>query len=120
MRACAQGVADYVKRAGVNDGGLIIGYDTRFASEDFGSAAAEVIAGNGTKVYLCPRATPTPVVKPPTGICQIYIGKLIGYSINSDKNQKRNVEFDFGAFIYEYDGALEIIGNIYEHDINKL
>lgn len=25
--------------------------------------------------------TPTPVVKPPTGISQIYIGKLIGYSI---------------------------------------
>ncbi len=39
-----------------------MGYDTRFASEDFASAAAEVIAGNGIKVYLCPRATPTPVV----------------------------------------------------------
>ncbi len=39
-----------------------MGYDTRFASEDFASAAAEVIAGNGIKVYLCPRATPTPVI----------------------------------------------------------
>jgi phosphomannomutase len=39
-----------------------VGYDTRFASEDFASAAAEVVAGNGIKVYLCPRAAPTPVI----------------------------------------------------------
>jgi alpha-D-glucose phosphate-specific phosphoglucomutase len=62
LRACAQGVARYLKRANLADRGLIIGYDTRFASEDFASAAAEVAAGNGIKVYLCPKATPTPVV----------------------------------------------------------
>jgi phosphomannomutase len=62
VRACAQGVADYLKQAKLASRGLIIGYDTRFASEDFASAAAEVIAGNGIKAYLCPRATPTPVV----------------------------------------------------------
>ena len=39
-----------------------MGYDTRFASEDFASAATEVIAGNGIKVYLCPKVTPTPVI----------------------------------------------------------
>ena len=39
-----------------------MGYDTRFASEDFASAAAEVVAANGIKVYLCPKATPTPVI----------------------------------------------------------
>jgi len=62
VRACAQGVADYLKQAGLAQRGLIIGYDTRFASEDFASAAAEVAAGNGIKVYLCPKATPTPVI----------------------------------------------------------
>ncbi|MBA7646838.1 Phosphoglucomutase [subsurface metagenome] len=62
MRACAQGVADYLKQAGLAQRGLIIGYDTRFASEDFASAAAEVVAGNGIKVYLCPEAIPTPVI----------------------------------------------------------
>jgi len=62
VRACAQGVADYLKQANLAQQGLIIGYDTRFASEDFASAAAEVIAGNGIKVYLCPKATPTPVI----------------------------------------------------------
>jgi alpha-D-glucose phosphate-specific phosphoglucomutase len=62
VRYCAQGVADYLKQAGLDGRGIIIGYDTRFASEDFAAAAAEVIAGNGIRVYLCPRATPTPVV----------------------------------------------------------
>ena len=40
VRACAKGVADYFKQAGLTDRGLIIGYDTRFASEDFAAAAA--------------------------------------------------------------------------------
>jgi len=62
VRACAQGVADYLKQVGLAERGLVIGYDTRFASEDFASAAAAVVAGNGIKVYLCPRAAPTPVV----------------------------------------------------------
>ena len=62
MRACAQGVADYLEQAGLADRGLVIGYDTRFASEDFAAAAAEVVAGNGIKVYLCSKAMPTPVI----------------------------------------------------------
>jgi len=62
VRACAQGVAGYLKGVGLAGRGLIIGYDTRLASEDFAAAAAEVAAANGIKVYLCPQATPTPVV----------------------------------------------------------
>jgi phosphomannomutase len=55
-------VADYLKQAGLAGRGLVIGYDTRFASEDFAAATAEVVAGNGIKVYLTPKATPTPIV----------------------------------------------------------
>ena len=62
VRVCAQAVARYLKQSGLASRGLVIGYDTRFASEDFASAAAEVVAGNGIKVYLCPRATPTPAI----------------------------------------------------------
>ncbi len=62
VRYCAQGVADYLKKAGLAGRGLVIGYDTRFASEDFAAAAAEVVAANGVKVYLAPEPAPTPVV----------------------------------------------------------
>ncbi len=62
VRHCAQGVADYLKQEGLTGRGLVIGYDTRFASDAFAAAAAEVIAGNGIKVYLTPAPTPTPVI----------------------------------------------------------
>jgi alpha-D-glucose phosphate-specific phosphoglucomutase len=62
VRICAQAVADYVKQSGLSQKGLVIGYDTRFASEDFAAAAAEVIAGNDIKVHLCLKPAPTPVV----------------------------------------------------------
>jgi len=62
VRVCAQAVANYLKQTGLASQGLIVGYDTRFASEDFASAVAEVVAGNRIKVCLCPKATPTPVI----------------------------------------------------------
>lgn len=62
VRACAQGVANYLKQARLTERGLVIGYDTRFASEDFAAAAAEVVAGNKIKVHLCSQAAPTPVI----------------------------------------------------------
>jgi len=62
VRICAQGVAQYLKESGLSRRGLVIGYDTRFASEDFAAAAAEVIAGNNIEVHLCLKPAPTPVV----------------------------------------------------------
>lgn len=62
VRICAQSVANYLNESGMADRGLLVGYDTRFASEDFAAAVAEVLAGNGIKVYLCKKSTPTPVI----------------------------------------------------------
>ena len=62
VRICAQALADYLKQSNLAPRGLLIGYDTRFASEDFAKAAAEVVCANGIKVYLCDRAVPTPAV----------------------------------------------------------
>ena len=62
VRICAQAVAEYLKQDGLDKRGLVIGYDTRFASEDFAAAAAEVMAGNDIKVRLCLKPAPTPVV----------------------------------------------------------
>jgi len=62
VRICAQAVAEYLKQNRLDKQSLVIGYDTRFASEDFAAAAAEVIAGNNIKVHLCLKPVPTPVV----------------------------------------------------------
>lgn len=62
VRLCTQGVAAYLKTAEQTEGGIVVGYDTRFASEHFAVAAAEVLAGNGIAAHLCRQATPTPAV----------------------------------------------------------
>jgi len=62
VRICAQSVANYLKDKSVAGRGLVVGYDTRFESEDFAAAVAEVVAGNGIPCFLCEPATPTPVV----------------------------------------------------------
>ncbi len=62
MRVCAQAVADYLKSVNLAEKGIVIGYDTRFASADFARASAEVLAGNGIKVFLSSKTVPTPVV----------------------------------------------------------
>ncbi len=41
---------------------VIVGYDRRFMSNEFGRRAAEVFAGNGYEVVLTPEPTPTPAV----------------------------------------------------------
>jgi len=62
VRACAQGVSNYLLSLGTSAKGLVVGYDTRFASENFAAAVAEVVAANGIPVYLNPEADPTPVI----------------------------------------------------------
>src|SRR5512147_2126759 len=62
VRRCAQGFANYLLRQGKKGQWVVVGYDRRFGSEYFAAAAAEVLAGNGLKVYLTDGATPTPVI----------------------------------------------------------
>lgn len=62
VRICAQATAEHLIAAGTDGKGVVVGYDFRFASEDFAAAVAEVMAGNGIKVHLSPRAVATPVV----------------------------------------------------------
>lgn len=62
VRLCAQSVAEYLHDTGQAAGGLVVGYDTRFASPEFAAAVAQVVAANGIPVYLCRRPAPTPVV----------------------------------------------------------
>ena len=62
VRLCAQGAAELILEQGLASRGLMIGYDTRFASEDFAAAVAEVTTGNRIVTLLSDKAAPTPVV----------------------------------------------------------
>ncbi|MEK7777070.1 MAG: phosphoglucomutase/phosphomannomutase family protein, partial [Chloroflexota bacterium] len=62
VRACARGVSTYLLKTGMAQRGLVVGYDTRFASEDFAAEVAAVTTGSGVPTLLCSRAAPTPVI----------------------------------------------------------
>ncbi|MBT3314358.1 MAG: phosphoglucomutase/phosphomannomutase family protein [Anaerolineae bacterium] len=62
VRRCSQGFASYLIEKGNIGKWVVVGYDKRFRSEHFAEAVAEVLAGNGLKVYLTDDASPTPVI----------------------------------------------------------
>jgi phosphoglucomutase len=61
VRRAAAAIAEHVL-AQRKTPALIVGYDTRFFSEDFARAAAAVLESKGCRVLLCKEATPTPTI----------------------------------------------------------
>ena len=62
VRAVAQATAGWLRRTGQARSGVVVGYDTRFLSDAFANATAEVLAANGIAVALASRAAPTPAL----------------------------------------------------------
>ena len=62
VRVVVQAIADHLRAEGLDDKGIVIGYDARFMGADFSREAARVLAGAGIKSYFCERDTPTPVI----------------------------------------------------------
>jgi phosphomannomutase len=63
VRWAAQAHAQYLKRqTSDGQGTVVVGYDTRFASQRFARASAEVMAANGLRVLLASSFTPTPTL----------------------------------------------------------
>ena len=62
VRACAQAVADHFAETYGKEKPVVVGYDTRFLSDEFAMAVARVMAGNGFQVQLADRPAPTPAI----------------------------------------------------------
>ncbi len=62
VRACAQAVADHFAATYGTERHVVVGYDTRFLSDEFAMAVARVVAGNGFRVELADRPAPTPAL----------------------------------------------------------
>src|SRR5579872_1532816 len=60
VRRVAKGVAEYMKSRS-KDPLAVVGYDCRFASEEFARTVADVFAANGLKSLLFDRPSPTQV-----------------------------------------------------------
>jgi alpha-D-glucose phosphate-specific phosphoglucomutase len=107
VRYCAQSVAEHLRDKGLAQRGLVVGYDTRFASEHFAAAASEVVAANGIKVYLCPRAMPTPVIS--YGIIHLKAdgGIIITASHNPAQWNGFKVKTEYGT-----SAPTEVVGDV--------
>src|SRR6476659_7667293 len=62
VRRVAGAIASYVLNHEEPGRGVVIGYDTRFASQRVARIAAEVIAGAGIAIKLANDYTPTPAI----------------------------------------------------------
>ena len=61
VRLAAEAIGRYVKRRNPSPT-LLVGYDTRFASETFGLEVARVLSTQNIRALLCSQAVPTPGV----------------------------------------------------------
>src|SRR3989454_5699817 len=61
VRLATEAIGRYVKRRKPSPA-LLVGYDTRFASENFGREVARVLSSQNIRARLCSQAVPTPGV----------------------------------------------------------
>lgn len=62
IRIITQAICDHIRKKGESEKGVVVGYDTRFMGKRFALEAAEILAANGIKAFLCKRDVPTPVI----------------------------------------------------------
>jgi alpha-D-glucose phosphate-specific phosphoglucomutase len=62
VRRLTRAIADHLKETGEAAHGVVVGYDTRFLSEDFAATAAGTLAQAGVRSRLAVAAVPTPTV----------------------------------------------------------
>jgi phosphomannomutase len=107
VRRCTQAFAEYLLGQGYQNEWVVVGYDKRFHSENFAAAAAEVLAGNGLRVYLTDGATPTPVISYAVVARQAVAAVNITASHNPPVDNGFKVRNRFGGAI-DPDGLAEI------------
>jgi len=61
VRLAAEAIGAWIKRRSASPT-ILVGYDTRFASEHFGREVARVLSSQNIRVRLCSQAVPTPAV----------------------------------------------------------
>ena len=99
-----QGIANYLKKSGEDlTRGVAVAYDCRHHSREYSELAAEILAGNGIRVWLFPSMRPTPELS--FAVRELHT--LSGINMTASHNPK---EYN-GYKVYQEDGA-QISGEI--------
>jgi alpha-D-glucose phosphate-specific phosphoglucomutase len=97
VRTVAHAIARYVVRAQQSEQGVVVGYDTRFASEYFARVAAEAVAATGTPVWLATDACPTPAVSLLVRLRSAAVGIQISASHNPYRWNGVKIKASYGS-----------------------
>ena len=92
-----QGLAEYIKKNGEKDKGVVIAYDSRIMSPEFALEAAKILCANGIKVYLFDSLRPTPELS----FSVRHLGCTAGIVITASHNPAKYN----GYKVYGEDGA---------------
>ncbi|SHH52338.1 phospho-sugar mutase [Thermosipho atlanticus] len=108
-----QGLADFINSKGKNlaQKGVVIAYDVRHFSKDFARISAEVLAGNGIKVYIFNDIRPTPELSFAVRHLHATAGIVITASHNPPEYNGYKVYWDEGSQILD-DVAIPVQKNI--------
>ena len=82
VRRLCQALANEITRRGVEEQGVLIGYDRRFLSDRAAAVAAEVFAGNNIPAILLPEDAPTPLITYATALEKAAYGLAFTASHN--------------------------------------
>ena len=99
VKRATQGLAEFIKTLGpaAMQRGVAISFDTRLKSDEFASAAAEVLAANGIRAYLYGDVHPVPMLS----FAVRRLNAIAGIMITASHNPKQYN----GYKVYGEDGA---------------
>lgn len=93
----SQGLANYIKKAGTQEQGVAIAYDSRYMSAEFAEIAGLIFAANGIHAYLYPALRPVPMLS----FAVRHLGCTAGVVLTASHNPP---EYN-GYKVYWADGA---------------
>ena len=97
VRRATQGLANYIKKQGGEEKGVVIAYDSRRMSPEFSEEAALCLAANGIKAYRFESLRPTPELS----FAVRHLGCVAGINVTASHNPP---EYN-GYKVYWEDGA---------------
>ena len=99
VRQATQGLAEYIKKSGKEDMGVVIAYDSRHFSPEFALESAKILCSNNIKTYLFESLRPTPELSFALRTLNCFSGIMITASHNPAKYNGYKVYGEDGAQI---------------------
>ncbi len=99
VRKATQGLSNYIKKAGTQDKGVAISFDSRRMSPEFADEAALNFAANGIKAYVFDSLHPTPMLSYAVRELKCTAGVMITASHNPPEYNGYKVYWEDGAQI---------------------